>query len=157
MKISQDGIDILKHFEGCRLQAYPDPATGGAPWTIGYGHTGPEVKPGLKWTQAQADAVLLLDLASFEKSVASAVRVPLTQPQFDALVCFAYNVGIGNLQSSALLAKLNGRDYVGAQAQFIRWNKAAGKEMPGLTRRRKAEAARFGGATSKNAIACAGA
>lgn len=157
MKISQDGVDILKHFEGCRLQAYPDPASGGAPWTIGYGHTGPEVKPGLKWTQAQADAVLLLDLASFEKSVTSAVRVPLTQPQFDALVCFAYNVGVGNLQSSTLLAKLNGRDYAGAQAQFIRWNKAAGKELAGLTRRRKAEAARFGGATSKNAIACAGA
>lgn len=151
MQISQNGIAVLKHFEGCELKAYPDPATGGAPWTIGYGHTGPEVKRGLVWTQEQADKALVADLHKFETAVSAIVRVPLTQGQFDALVCFTYNLGIGNLQKSTLLAMVNARNYDGAAEQFKRWNKANGKPMRGLTRRRAAEQCLFlgmGGASS---------
>lgn len=151
MQISQNGLAVLKHFEGCELKAYPDPATGGAPWTIGYGHTGPEVKRGLVWTQEQADKALVADLHKFETAVSAIVRVPLTQGQFDALVCFTYNLGIGNLQKSTLLAMVNARNYDGAAEQFKRWNKANGKPMRGLTRRRAAEQCLFlgmGGASS---------
>ena len=152
MKTSANGIAVIKHFEGCRLNAYPDPATGGAPWTIGYGHTGAEVKPGLVWSQAQADNALVLDLAKFEKGVSAVVNVQLTQGQFDALVSFSYNLGLGNLQSSTLLAMVNARDFQGASMQFIRWNKAAGKVMRGLTKRRAAESAIFNGAPASTAI-----
>lgn len=152
MQISQNGLAVLKHFEGCELAAYPDPATGGAPWTIGYGHTGPEVKRGLVWTQEQADKALVADLHKFETAVSAVVRVPLTQGQFDALVCFTYNLGIGNLQNSTLLAMVNARNYDGAAEQFKRWNKANGKPMKGLTRRRAAEQCLFLGMGGASAI-----
>ena len=137
------GLALLKSFEGCKLTAYPDPGTGGEPWTIGWGHTG-GVKRGDTCTQAQADAWLLQDLDRFEQAVERLVSVPLTQNQFDALTSFCYNVGAGALQQSTLLRKLNAGDYEGAQGQFARWNRAGGKEMPGLTRRRAAEAELFG-------------
>ncbi|WP_019099941.1 lysozyme [Chromobacterium haemolyticum] len=140
MKTSDAGIALVKSFEGLKLIAYKCPA---GVWTIGYGHTGPDVTPGQVITQAQADALLARDLERFEAGVARLVKVPMTQNQFDALVCFSYNLGLGALQGSTLLRLLNAGDYAGAAAQFPRWNKAGGKELPGLTRRRSAEHALF--------------
>ena len=165
MKTSQNGIAVLKYFESCSLTAYPDPATGGAPWTIGWGHTGPEVVPGLEWTQRQASAQLVIDLASREMAVSKAVTAQITQGQFDALVSFLYNVGPGKqgvkdgllvLKSgnpSSLLRLTNAGDFAGAGAQFRFWNKAGGIPMRGLTRRRFAEAALFAGKSGAEAIA----
>ncbi|NWB30871.1 lysozyme [Pseudomonas gingeri] len=152
MKTSTNGIAVLKYFENCSLTAYPDPATGGAPWTIGWGHTGPEVVRGLVWTQDQADGQLISDLTSRELTVTRAVTVALTQGQFDALVDFVYNLGAGNFLSSTLLRLVNAGDMVGAAAQFARWNKAAGVPMRGLARRRAAEAALFAGSSGADAI-----
>lgn len=154
MKTSQQGgVTVMHHFESCKLKAYPDPGSkNGEPWTIGWGHTGPEVKPGLVWTQAQADAAFLEDLRSFERDVGSLVKVPLTQGQFDALVSFAYNVGLASLNKSTLLRLLNAGDYAGAALQFRRWNKNDGQVMRGLTRRRAAEEGLFNGLTGQQAI-----
>ncbi|EPI4792777.1 TPA: lysozyme [Klebsiella oxytoca] len=143
MQTSPEGIALIKGFEGCRLTAYPDPGTGGAPWTIGYGWTypvdGKPIKPGMKIDQATADRLLKTGLVSYENDVQKLVKVKLTQNQFDALVSFAYNVGSRALSTSTLLKKLNAGDNKGAADEFLRWNKAGGKEMPGLTKRRKAE------------------
>ncbi|MDM4091613.1 lysozyme [Klebsiella oxytoca] len=143
MQISNNGIALIKGFEGCRLTAYPDPGTGGAPWTIGYGWTypvdGKPIKQGMKIDQATADGLLKTGLVSYENDVLKLVKVKLTQNQFDALVSFAYNVGSRALSTSTLLKKLNAGDIKGAADEFLRWNKAGGKEMPGLTKRRKAE------------------
>lgn len=138
MKTSQAGIDLIKQFEGLELTAYPDPGTGGEPWTIGYGHTG-GVKPGDTVTEAEAEELLRQDLEKFEDCVNAYVSVPITQSQFDALVSFAFNVGCGALKSSTLLRLLNNGDTEAAAAQFGRWNKAAGRVLAGLTRRRGAE------------------
>ena len=144
MNISRRGIDLVKHFEGCKLEAYPDPGTGGDPWTIGWGHTGAEVVAGLVWTQDEADAALLLDLAAFEECVERYVEPEITQNQFDALVCFAYNVGCKALKDSTLMRLVNWAEFDKAREQFGRWNKSGGRVMEGLTRRRAAEAALFG-------------
>ena len=142
MNISSEGIALIKEFEGLSLTAYPDPGTGGEPWTIGYGHTG-GVKEGDVITQDQADEFLRKDIRNFEKCVNTYVNVPITQSQFDALVAFCFNVGCGNFKKSTLLAKLNAEDDVGAADEFLRWNRAGGKVMAGLTRRREAERALF--------------
>lgn len=143
MQTSPNGIVLIKKFEGCRLTAYPDPGTGSAPWTIGYGWThqvdGKPVRPGMTIDQATADRLLKTGLVSYENDVLKLVRVKLTQGQFDALVSFAYNVGSRALSTSTLLKKLNVGDIKGAADEFLRWNKAGGKVMPGLTNRRKAE------------------
>lgn len=141
-KIGSKGLALIKEFEGLRLDAYPDPATGGEPWTIGVGHTG-GVKKGDRITEAEADALLKRDVERFEKAV-NASAPNTTQNQFDALVSLAFNVGEGNLKSSTLLKMHNVNDFAGAQGQFVRWNKAAGKVMAGLTRRREAEAKLYG-------------
>jgi len=137
------GISLIKNFEGLVLEAYPDPGTGGAPWTIGYGHTGKDVKPGLVITPDKAEELLRKDLQIFEAGVNSFVTTQITQNQFDALVSFAYNCGLNNLSSSTLLKLVNAGDKAGAADQFLRWNKAAGKVMAGLTKRRTAERALF--------------
>lgn len=153
MRISANGIAVAHYFEQCRLVAYPDPGSkDGKPWTIGWGHTGPEVVKGLVWTQAQADAAFVVDIARFERVVIREVIVPLTQGQFDALVLFAYNVGSAAFTQSTLLRLLNARDYAGAQAQFKRWNKNDGKVMRGLIRRRAAEECLFAGMGGADAI-----
>jgi lysozyme len=139
MQVSPAGVALTKSMEGCSLHAYPDPATGGAPWTIGYGATGPDIKPGMVWTQAQADARLNTDLARAGLVVNSLVHVYLTQNQFDALVDFAYNVGATNFRNSTLLRLLNSGDAKGAADQLPRWNLADNKVMPGLVKRRAAE------------------
>ncbi|EIS3744277.1 lysozyme [Aeromonas hydrophila] len=152
-RISVDGVAVAHYFENCKLQAYPDPGSkNGEPWTIGRGHTGPEVKPGLVWTQAQADAAFLVDIARFERDVLSLVKVPVNQGQFDALVLFSYNVGSKALESSTLMRKLNAGDYDGAAVEFRRWNKNDGKVMRGLTRRRAAEECLFMGMNGSEAI-----
>lgn len=134
------GLQLIKDFEGLELAAYPDPATGGDPWTIGYGHTGPEVKRGLTIDTAQADALLRQDLAKFETVVNKELKdIKVTQNQFDACVSFTYNCGPANFQSSTLLKKLKAGETLAAADEFLRWNKAAGKVMAGLTRRRTAE------------------
>ncbi|MDE9603724.1 lysozyme [Citrobacter freundii] len=143
MITSEKGIRLIKQFEGCRLTAYPDPGTGGDPWTIGYGWTHPvdgkPVKRGMTIDQQTADRLLKTGLVGYENDVLKVVRVKLTQGQFDALVSFSYNVGSRALSTSTLLKKLNAGDIKGAADEFLRWNKSGGKVMPGLTNRRKAE------------------
>lgn len=147
MQTSDIGIALIKQFEGCKLTAYPDPGTGGAPWTIGYGWTQPvdgkPVRPGMTIDQATADRLLKTGLVSYENDVSRLVKVKLSQGQFDALVSFTYNLGSRSLSTSTLLSKLNAGDYAGAADEFPRWNKASGKVLNGLTRRREAERALF--------------
>ena len=141
MRMSDQGIDaLLKKFEGCKLKAYKDPV---GIWTIGYGHTSaagePDVTEGLAITQAEAEAILKRDLIKYEKPVADLVKVPLSQHQFDVLVDFAYNAGVGNLKSSTLLKRVNAGDFDAVPNELMKWTKAKGKELPGLVRRRRAE------------------
>lgn len=147
MKVSDRGVAFIAAHEGVVLRAYPDPGSGGEPWTIGVGHTSragpPDVKPGMKIARTQAFDILARDLATFERAVEGAVTVALKQREFDALVSFAFNVGAGNLRSSTLLRKLNAGDRTGAAAEFARWNRASGRVMAGLTRRRAEEAELF--------------
>lgn len=136
-KISQVGIRLIQNFEGCRLTAYKPVATE-TYWTIGWGHYGPDVKQGMTITQAQADAMLVNDLAKYESYVNNSAYVPVTaqlnQNQFDALVSFCYNCGAGNLRT---LCK--GRAITQIAQSIIKYDKASGKVLTGLTRRRKAE------------------
>jgi len=145
MRTSQEGFALIKSSEGLRLTAYPDPGTGSEPWTIGYGSTRGVVK-GMKITVEQAERMLQNDVGRFEPELDNLVEVPLKQNQWDALMSFVYNLGAANLASSTLLKRLNVGDYDGAAAQFLRWNKAAGRELPGLTARRRAEQKLFQGA-----------
>lgn len=141
--VNKAGLDLMKEFEGCKLTAYPDPATGGEPWTIGFGHTG-GVKKGDVWTQAKADSVFADDVSKFADGVAKLIcAAPTTSNQFSAMVSLAFNIGLGNFKESTLLRMHKDGDYSGAAGQFIRWNRAAGKVMAGLTRRREAEAALY--------------
>jgi len=138
-------LSLIKQFEGCKLTAYPDPGTGGKPFTIGWGSTtdgqGNPIAPGTKWTQPQADQRLASHVAEFARGVDKLLAGAATKPhQKGALVSLAYNIGLGNLESSTLIKKHAAGDYAGAAAEFVRWNKAAGKVMAGLTRRRAAEA-----------------
>lgn len=139
-KTSTKGIDLIKEFEGCRLTAYKCPA---GVWTIGYGHTGAvdgkPVAAGMTITAAKATQLLRSDLARFEAAVNSYVTAPITQGMFDALVSFSYNCGAAALKSSTLLKKLNAKDYTGAADEFPKWNKAGGKVLSGLVRRRERE------------------
>lgn len=136
---------IIKEFEGCRLTAYPDPGSGGDPWTIGWGSTGADVKPGTVWTQQQADTRLMIDVTAFSAKVARLLgNASTTQHQFDAMVSLAYNIGVGNFSTSTLRIMHKVGNVTGAQQQFARWNKASGKVLSGLVRRRAAEARLYG-------------
>ncbi|CAG4889239.1 lysozyme [Paraburkholderia gardini] len=143
MYVSPTGIALTKSMEGCVLHSYPDPGTGGAPWTCGWGHCGPEVHPNMTITQAQADAWLNADLARAGLVVNSLVHVYLNQNELDALADFVFNVGAGNFRSSTLLRLINAGDMTGAAAQFDRWTQGGGHVLPGLVRRRAAEKALF--------------
>ena len=144
-------IPLIKRLEGCVLQAYPDPASGGDPWTIGYGATGPEIVKGVVWTQTQADEDLAKQCAKLATQIAGQVKVPLSPASRAALMSFAYNVGISALSKSTLLKLINQRKYKEAADQFQRWNIAAGKVFPGLIRRRKIEREAFlAGLTPQN-------
>jgi|TARA_R110002050_G_scaffold124796_1_gene244127 lysozyme len=140
MKTSNTGIDLIKHFEGCELKAYICPAN---VWTIGYGHT-KGVLDGDVITETQAHEMLVEELIEYENYINNAVTVSLNQNQFDAMVSWVYNLGSGNLNSSTLLKVLNSGDYAGVPEQIMRWNKAGGKVLAGLTKRRQAEANLFG-------------
>ena len=144
MKVSKEGIEALHGYESLRLEAYPDPLSkDGKPVTIGYGSTGPDIKLGMKWTKAQADERFARDLEKFEQGVSSAVRVPLDQCQFDALVSLAYNIGLGAFKSSTLLKLLNKAEYFEAADQFLVWCNASGKKSKGLLSRREKERKMF--------------
>lgn len=152
-KTSKAGIDLMHSFEGCEkkrpdglIEAYPDPGTGGDPWTIGWGSTGKDpfnggrIRQGTVWTQEQCDLRFEQHLAQFEEGVREGLgKSPASQPQFDAMVSLAYNIGVGAFQKSTLLRMHKAGDYDGAAKQFLRWNRAGGRVMRGLTRRRTAE------------------
>jgi lysozyme len=144
MKPSANAYNLAKEAEGLRLTAYPDPATGGAPWTIGYGSTR-GVKPGMSITLAEAQQRLVVDMTEAGNAVTRWVDVPLTQGQFDALADFVFNLGEGRFRSSTLLNRINAKDFTVAAAEFPKWTKAAGKVMPGLVTRRAKERALFEG------------
>jgi lysozyme len=134
-RISQVGIDLIKRWEGCRTGAYLCPA---GVWTIGYGHTG-TAKPGMCISYDRAEELLKMDLQRFERTVRDSVKVPLTQPQFDALVSFTYNCGSKAFTNSTLLDLLNQKKYALAAEQFHRWNKAGNTTLKGLIDRRREE------------------
>lgn len=138
-QINARGLQLLKNFEGLKLSAYRD-AVG--VWTIGYGTT-TNVNPGMRISESQAEELLRRDLLRFETAVNKLVRVPLTDNQFSALVSFVYNVGERNLANSTLLRLLNQGNYQAAANEFLRWNRAGGRVLNGLTRRRQAERALF--------------
>ncbi|QIB82835.1 lysozyme [Enterobacter sp. T2] len=144
MQTSEKGIALIKQFEGCKLTAYQDSV---GVWTIGYGWTqhvdGKPIRAGMTIKQETAERLLKTGLVSYESDVSRLVKVGLTQGQFDALVSFTYNLGARSLSTSTLLRKLNVGDYAGAADEFLSWNKAGGKVLNGLTRRREAERALF--------------
>jgi lysozyme len=144
MQTSDKGIALIKEFEGCKLTAYQDSV---GVWTIGYGWTQPvdgkPIRAGMTIKQETAERLLKTGLVSYESDVSRLVKVGLTQGQFDALVSFTYNLGGRSLSTSTLLRKLNAGDYAGAANEFLHWNKAGGKVLNGLTRRREAERALF--------------
>lgn len=136
------GITLIKANEGCRLTAYPDPATGGDPWTIGFGDTGPDVRPGLRITQQEAEDRLTARLArEFEPGVSAAIGdAPTTDNEFSAMISLAYNIGVGAFKGSSVARLHRAGNHAAAASAFALWNKAGGAVLAGLTRRRKEEA-----------------
>ena len=139
MNLGYKGTKLLKYFEGCKLTAYQDSV---GVWTIGYGHT-KGVYDGMTITQEEAEQMLLTELEEYEGYVEKYVTVPLTQNQFDALVVWVYNLGPTNFRNSTLLKELNAGNYNAAGQEITRWNKAGGKVLAGLVKRREAEAELF--------------
>jgi lysozyme len=145
MKTSQQGLDLIKRYEGVRRKPYRCPA---GLWTVGVGHL---IGDGLSLPDscnrtfeiAEIDALLAKDVARFERGVTRYISAKLTQGMFDALVSFSFNLGLGTLQRSKVRMKLNRGDKTGAIEQLLKYNKAGGKELKGLTLRRKDEAALF--------------
>lgn len=134
--VTVGGVTAVMTHEDLRLTAYPDPATGGAPWTICWGHTGPEVYPGLTVTREQCQVWLQQDLKKAQDVVTRTVKVPLRSGEMDAYVSFVFNVGGGNWRASTLLRKLNAGDHFGACNELPRWIYANKREMNGLKKRR---------------------
>lgn len=150
-KLSPTGAALIKSFEGCHKRdgnAFKPYVCPGGVLTIGWGHTnhqGRAFDKAARWTQQDCDDAFDEDMEKFAKQLTALVKVPLKPNQFDALMSFAYNCGLGNLKSSTLLRKLNAGDYHGAALEFHRWNRSNGKVLPGLVRRRAAEALLFQG------------
>jgi lysozyme len=140
MEYSEAGLAKTKEFEGLRLNAYQD---SGGVWTIGYGHTGKDVKRGMTITQEQADDLLKKDVQWAVDCVNKAVTQAVNQNQFDAMVDFTFNVGCGAFRGSTLLRKLNAGDAAGAAEEFLRWKFVKGVEVAGLLRRRQADRTLF--------------
>lgn len=144
MKMTVEGLALIKRFEGLRLDAYRD-AVG--IWTIGYGHTSmagaPEVRAGLRISEADAHEILMRDVDAFARGVRDAVTVELSHQQFSVLVSFAYNVGLGGFKRSSVLTAVNNRDFNAVPRRLNLWAKAGGRVLPGLVRRRAAEGALF--------------
>lgn len=156
LHLSSAGANLVKHFEGCltphqgKYKAYKCPAN---VTTIGWGTTsehGHPIKMDTVWTMEQCDDAFLRDMEAFEKDVRRLVTVPLNGFQFDALVSFTYNCGAGNLAKSTLLKKVNNKEFDAAAKEFIKWNKANGEVLSGLTRRRRSESLLFQGITDDN-------
>jgi lysozyme len=149
--INPAALAILRAAEGCarriadgRLAAYPDPGSGGAPWTIGWGATGPDIHAGLIWTQAQADARLAQDLAHLATAMTQACgAAPTSDNQFGAMCSLAYNIGLGHFLGSSVLRFHHTGQHAEAAQAFAAWNRAARRVLLGLTRRRAAEAALY--------------
>jgi GH24 family phage-related lysozyme (muramidase) len=144
--VSSRGLALIREFEGCAkiradglVEAYPDPGTGGPPWTIGWGATGPNIGPDTVWSREQCDARLEADVARHAAEVARALgNAPTTQAQFDALVSFHYNTGA--IARATLTKRHREGNQAAAAHEFGRWNRAGGRVLAGLTRRRAAEA-----------------
>jgi len=139
LKTSAEGLSLIKKFEGCELYAYQCSA---GVWTIGYGHT-KDVEPGMQITKEDAEEMLVEELHEYESYINDFVTAPLSQNQFDALVSWVYNLGPANLKASTMLKVLNAGEYEDVPAQMKRWNKAGGKVLEGLIRRREAESLLF--------------
>lgn len=143
MKTSNSGLEFIKRHEGFRATAYPDPgSSNGLPWTIGYGHTN-SVYPNMVISRSQADSFLITDLRIAEGAVSRLIKVRLNQNQFDALVSFTFNVGVGALERSTLRRKLNEGRYSHVPSELKKWNKNDGVFMSGLAKRRKQEGILF--------------
>jgi lysozyme len=156
LKLTEAGAKLIQHFEGClqphegKYKAYKCPAN---VLTIGWGHTnhhGRKFDATTKWSGEECHQVFLEDMEGFERAVRKLVKVPLTHCQFDALVSFTYNCGEGNLSKSTLLKKVNANDHTGAAKEFHKWNKANGKVLSGLTRRRASESLMYQGIPDRN-------
>ena len=151
-EVSPAGVRLIQEFEGCArvrgdgmVEAYPDPGSGGDPWTIGWGATGPDIGPGTVWTREECDRRLAADIERHARDVVQAIGdAPTSQAQFDALVSFHYNTGA--IARSTLLKRHLAGDHAGAAKEFHRWVYAAGRVLKGLIRRRRAEAALYGAA-----------
>ncbi len=154
MQMTREGLALIKRFEGYRGKAYRDPV---GVWTIGYGHTSmagpPSVSEGLEVSRVEADAILRRDVGQFARDVAACLRVALSPAQFSALVSFAYNVGIGNFRGSSVLKAVNGGDFAAVPRRLQLWTKAGGRVLPGLIKRRAAEAELFLGPAADEAVA----
>jgi|ERR1022692_4434318 lysozyme len=140
MNISDAGLSLIKQFEGCKLIAYQDQ---GGVFTCGWGSTGADVVAGAQWTQAQADARLVLDAGKFSSGVSIMLRVAVNQNQFDALCSFAYNLGLHTLSRSHLMQFVNESEFGSAALQFPLWDHCGGVVVQGLLNRRLAEQALF--------------
>ena len=141
LNTSMEGVSLIKKFEGCELEAYQCSAN---VWTIGYGHT-KDVEKGDTITKEEAEQMLIDELHEYENYINKYVNVALSQNQFDALVSWVYNLGPANLTASTMLKVLNNGKYEEVPAQMKRWNKAGGKVLDGLVRRREAEALLYQG------------
>lgn len=144
MKISREGLALIKRWEGCRLEAYQDSV---GVWTIGYGITTNAglgvIKKGMKITQAQADDMLLAALAKYEKTVQDSLKRSPAQYHYDAMVSLCYNIGQAGFAKSSVVKRYNAGDIQGAADAFLMWNKAGGKVLKGLTNRRQDERRHF--------------
>jgi lysozyme len=134
--VNQATVDLIKRNEGCRLEAYQDSVS---VWTIGYGHTGPDVSEGLRITQEQAEELLRKDLERFQDGIDDAIGGDTSDNQYGAMVSLAFNIGLGNLRHSSVLRLHNAGDKAGAADAFLLWNKAGGRVLSGLDRRRQEE------------------
>ena len=153
MKTSEEGRIFIKQFECFRAQAYPDPGSDdGKPWTIGHGHTGPDVYRGMKVTKSEAGTLLIKDLKPVEESIEKLVRLPVLQNEFDALASFIMNIGISAFKDSTMLKLLNLGKRQESAEEMLRWTKNSGRVMGGLLRRRVAEKFMFIGMTPKDAL-----
>lgn len=132
-------LAIIRKWEGCKLVAYPDPGTGGAPWTVGWGATGPGIGPGTVWTQAQADERLAQDVERFMAGVQRVLTREPSDNELAAMTSLAYNIGLGAFERSTLLRFLNAGDKANAAKQFDVWRRAGGRVMQGLVNRRADE------------------
>lgn len=153
MKTSEEGRDFIKKIEGFSAESYPDPGSkDGSPWSIGYGHTGPEVVPGMKINQTEAGRLLVKDLLKAEAAIEKHVRLPLVQREFDALASFIFNVGVNAFRKSTLLRLLNLGQRIEASSEFQKWRLNDGKVMGGLVKRRAAERYMFLGFSNKESL-----